>query len=262
MKFSAKMNYGTLLLALCTIMITSSCTTSAPDIVELDVSITNKSMTPNEISVKQNDTLVMNISSDEDGSIHIHGYDIEKKVSKNTQQQLKLDTYAAGMYKIAFHVGADNHSHQEHHHSETCTVKIPEGSKTPEINVIVKSSEKEKGYIDISIENNNIEFSPTGNHWHLILDGVLIGMYSDTSVTIDSEAAGTLEEIEEKQAIRVTINDSEHCAYMDIHPSITYTSSMNDMHEQHDASETTHTDDHYKDEIEEVIIGSLKVNPG
>lgn len=262
MGFSAKINYRALLLALCTVIVTSSCTTSAPEIVELDISITNKSMTPNEISVKQNDTLVMNISSDEDGSIHIHGYDIEKKVSKNVKQQLKLDTYATGMYNIAFHIGTGTHSHEGHDHSEECMAKLPEGSKTPEINVIVKPSEKDEGHIDIQIETDNIQFSPTGNHWHLILDGVLFGMYSDTSITIDSKTIGTLEEIKEKQAIKITINDSQHCAYMDIHPSIKYTSSMNDMHEHHDASETIHTDDHHKDEIEEVIIGSLRVNPG
>ena len=140
--------------------------------------------------------------------------------------------------------------------------KLPEGAKTPEINVIVKPSEKDEGHIDIQIQTDNIQFSPTGNHWHLILDGVLFGMYSDTSITIDSKTIGTLEEIKEKQAIKITINDSQHCAYMDIHPSIKYTSSMNDMHEHHDASETIHTDDHHKDEIEEVIIGSLRVNPG
>ena len=104
MRFSAKINYRALLLALCTVIFASSCTTSAPEIVELDISITNKSMTPNEISVKQNDTLVMNISSDEDGSIHIHGYDIEKTISKNMAQQLKLDVYATGIYNIAFHL--------------------------------------------------------------------------------------------------------------------------------------------------------------
>ena len=118
MRFSAKINYRALLLALCTVIFASSCTTSAPEIVELDISITNKSMTPNEISVKQNDTLVMNISSDEDGSIHIHGYDIEKTISKNMAQQLKLDVYATGIYNIAFHIGEQPHSHQEHDHGE------------------------------------------------------------------------------------------------------------------------------------------------
>ena len=69
--------------ALCIVFIISACSTSAPEIIELDVSIKNKTMTPNEISMNKNDTLVMNISSDENGSLHIHGYDIEKKISKS-----------------------------------------------------------------------------------------------------------------------------------------------------------------------------------
>ena len=104
--------------ALCIVFIISACSTSAPEIIELDVSIKNKTMTPNEISVNKNDTLVMNISSDENGSLHIHGYDIEKKISKNVQQQLKLDVYATGMYNVAFHIGDQSHSHQEHDRGE------------------------------------------------------------------------------------------------------------------------------------------------
>jgi len=104
--------------ALCIVFIISACSTSAPEIIELDVSIKNKTMTPNEISMNKNDTLVMNISSDENGSLHIHGYDIEKKISKNVQQQLKLDVYATGMYNVAFHIGDQSHSHQEHDRGE------------------------------------------------------------------------------------------------------------------------------------------------
>lgn len=35
-----------------------------------------KSMKPSELSVHQNDTVIINITSDTDGEVHLHGYDI------------------------------------------------------------------------------------------------------------------------------------------------------------------------------------------
>ena len=115
---SVKAHKAIMFPALCIVFIISACSTSAPEIIELDVSINNKTMTPNEISVNKDDTLVMNISSDENGSLHIHGYDIQKKISRDVRQQLKLDVYATGMYNVAFHIGDQSHSHQEHDHGE------------------------------------------------------------------------------------------------------------------------------------------------
>src|SRR5437899_8351878 len=49
----------------------------APQNRTFNVTVTKAtSMNPNEIKVNQNDTVIINISSDTTGEVHLHGYDI------------------------------------------------------------------------------------------------------------------------------------------------------------------------------------------
>jgi hypothetical protein len=48
-----------------------------PKNVTFNVTVTKAtSMKPSELSVNQNDTITINIASDTDGEVHVHGYDI------------------------------------------------------------------------------------------------------------------------------------------------------------------------------------------
>ena len=50
---------------------------SGPKDVTFDVTVTGgASMNPSELSVHQNDSVTINITSDTDGEVHLHGYDI------------------------------------------------------------------------------------------------------------------------------------------------------------------------------------------
>jgi hypothetical protein len=45
--------------------------------VTINVTVTGaKAMQPSDLSAHQNDTITLNISSDTDGEVHLHGYDI------------------------------------------------------------------------------------------------------------------------------------------------------------------------------------------
>ena len=45
--------------------------------VAIDVTVTKAgSMTPSDLTAHQNDTVTINIKSDTDGEVHLHGYDI------------------------------------------------------------------------------------------------------------------------------------------------------------------------------------------
>jgi FtsP/CotA-like multicopper oxidase with cupredoxin domain len=45
--------------------------------VTIDLTVTGaKSMSPSEVSAHQNDTVTINVRSDTDGEVHLHGYDI------------------------------------------------------------------------------------------------------------------------------------------------------------------------------------------
>ena len=50
---------------------------SGPKNVTFNVTVTGaKSMKPSELTAHQNDTVTINITSDTDGEVHLHGYDI------------------------------------------------------------------------------------------------------------------------------------------------------------------------------------------
>ena len=102
-------------IAATTIMV---CVDSVPETVNIDVSIKDRIMEPNKIVLKQDDTLVISLFSDESGSIHIHGYDLRQKIDQDKIQKLELDTYATGAYKITFHVEGKDHLHQTHSNAE------------------------------------------------------------------------------------------------------------------------------------------------
>ena len=52
-----------------------------------------KSMSPSDLPAHQNDTITINITSDTDGEVHLHGYDIhfETKAGQTVSQTFKAD---------------------------------------------------------------------------------------------------------------------------------------------------------------------------
>jgi uncharacterized protein YxeA len=62
--------------------------------VTLNVTISGaKAMQPSDLSAHQNDTITMNITSDTDGEVHLHGYDIhfDNKAGVVTTHTFKAD---------------------------------------------------------------------------------------------------------------------------------------------------------------------------
>jgi hypothetical protein len=62
--------------------------------VTLDVTVTGaKTMAPSDWKANQNDTLTVNIKSDTDGEVHLHGYDIhfETKAGQSISHTFKAD---------------------------------------------------------------------------------------------------------------------------------------------------------------------------
>lgn len=60
----------------------------------INVTVTDaKSMTPQHWTANQNDTLTVNMTSNTDGEVHLHGYDIqfETKAGQTVTQQIKAD---------------------------------------------------------------------------------------------------------------------------------------------------------------------------
>jgi len=60
----------------------------------IDVTVTaGKTMNPPDWKANQNDTVTVNIKSDKDGEVHLHGYDIhfEVKAGQTVSQTFKAD---------------------------------------------------------------------------------------------------------------------------------------------------------------------------
>ena len=81
----------------------------------LDLSIENGVMTPNDILVTHQDKIIINVTSDKRGSIHIHGYDLEQYFEKGKQAKLEFEAYATGKFNIAFHGSGEHDDHSGAH---------------------------------------------------------------------------------------------------------------------------------------------------
>ncbi len=60
-----------------------------------DVTVTGaKSMSPSTLNAHQNDTVTINVKSDEDGEVHLHGYDIafDAKAGQTVSHTFKATT--------------------------------------------------------------------------------------------------------------------------------------------------------------------------
>jgi FtsP/CotA-like multicopper oxidase with cupredoxin domain len=97
-------------------------TTNKPETKATSVKITGAGMTPNNISYNQGDTTHLTFTSSIEGTIHIHGYDVELPVSVNQAAQIDLKLSRAGRFEIELHhdngVRDHDHSGQPTHGSD------------------------------------------------------------------------------------------------------------------------------------------------
>jgi signal peptidase I len=67
---------------------------SGPKNVTFDLTVTKgESMTPTDLKARQNDTITINVKSDQEGEVHLHEYDIafETKPGETVSHTFKAD---------------------------------------------------------------------------------------------------------------------------------------------------------------------------
>ena len=71
----------------------------------LDLAIHNAESpaTPPVVSVRQNDKVVVHLTSDKPLHVHLHGYDIESDVAPNLVTSLRFTAMATGRFPIEIH---------------------------------------------------------------------------------------------------------------------------------------------------------------
>ena len=91
------------------------CTSGSSEVnfVEIPVVISNGKI-DTDISVSHRDKVKLIVTSDQDGVLHIHGYDIEVEIFENKSSSVEFVAEATGLFKLALHTMSDgdhNHNH-------------------------------------------------------------------------------------------------------------------------------------------------------
>ncbi|MFL2763648.1 MAG: hypothetical protein ACJ0A6_01375 [Dehalococcoidia bacterium] len=93
-------------------------TTNQPKEVNFDLNIKNNKLINQSttLRVNHNDYIKLNINSDQKTQIHIHGYDIEKKISPENTELIGFKANATGRFNITIHTDKTEHnSHSKDH---------------------------------------------------------------------------------------------------------------------------------------------------
>jgi plastocyanin len=86
-------------------MALAACSSDEPEDVFFALSISDGALNldPPVMKVEQGDTVTLNFSSDEHGSVHLHGYDEEFDVGPDEKAILVLKADATGSFNLTFH---------------------------------------------------------------------------------------------------------------------------------------------------------------
>jgi hypothetical protein len=66
----------------------------------VDLAIREGVMTPAEITVEEDDEVVLRITSDEPLEFHLHGYDLEEEIEPDEPAELAFDATITGRFEI------------------------------------------------------------------------------------------------------------------------------------------------------------------
>ena len=73
-----------------------------------------------ELETKQGDSIAFEVTSNVNGSIHLHGYDIEIPFDANSTNFEKVQLNATGIFNLALHFEkVDDHDHGHDHDHES-----------------------------------------------------------------------------------------------------------------------------------------------
>ena len=202
------------------------------------------------IEVKHDDTVTLIITANESGIFHLHGYDLEKTVSLDSENQLSFNAYATGRFPMTFHADTKG-NHQNHALEEkACSASTSLNAIQPGI-AIQAEAVANTGEIEVSIQVQRFTLGEEEGHWHLYINGKLNGMYSLPTITTKSLEPGDYD-------LMAVLSDLNHCEYE--------ASAMTRVAIKKDHEHATHggepEDEHARDGAEaEVSLGYLEVYP-
>ena len=198
---------------------------------------------PAVIKVEKGDTVTLNIDTDESGTFHLHGYDIEKELSDDETTVMVFTADFDGSFEFTFHPDGEGHDegHGELFESETLEIgdtfqyKVTSelaGETVPYHNHM---SHENEGSITVG---EGAEVQGTTN-----IDILEDGSFDPADVTVKP---GVVVEWTNVSDVRARVTSG--------HPP-----TAADDHEDEEVEEE-HEEDHDEDEVE-IDLGTLEVHP-
>lgn len=255
---------------LTTVSLLAACGTGPQDepsptyarVIELAIENRSTALTREQLKVKQGETVSFNITSDEPGEVHLHGYDLTVAVAPEQPGNFAFRAETAGAFAINFHVlGTDAM------HSGTATVV----SEAP-VSIAITAEPDAHGGVDVQIAAEGFQFAPDSvdqphtpgaGHAHIYVDGVKLGRVFESDYHIDPLSPGQHE-------IKVSLNTNDHSELVydgsKVESTATVTvpdvgQAVGDEGSQNGSDHGDHSHGGEREILAEVHLGNLEVYP-
>ncbi len=83
----------------------SSAGPADPSVVRFEVAHGKLAKGPREVEVALGDQVVLEFVSDTADEVHVHGYDIEKRISPDTPARVRFEATIPGVFEVETHSG-------------------------------------------------------------------------------------------------------------------------------------------------------------
>ena len=98
---------------------------------EFDLTFEHGDLEPSVVRVDHRDNVTLRLDSDEHGTLHLHGYDIDLHVDPDGTAIMEFKADATGRFKITFHgieedpeEGGDGNEHGEEEEREVASLEV------------------------------------------------------------------------------------------------------------------------------------------
>ena len=241
-------------------------------VIQLPITDRGTTLTRDELQVSQGDTVRLVFEADEEGEIHLHGYDLTAEVAPGHPGELVFEAATAGAFALNFHVFAsDNAVAADEHHGANTPELV--ASETP-VSVAITAEPDTSGGVDVRIATEGFRFAPElvdqahtagAGHAHIYVDGVKLGRVFENEYHIDELAPGDHD-------IRVSLNSNDHgeLTFNGERVESTVTVTIPDVGQGHGDSQSGHSSDDHghshgtpgeREIVAEVHLGNLEVYP-
>ena len=219
-----------------------------------------------ELSVNQGDAVTLSWQTDTPLLVHLHGYDIEMNLGTGRTYNMAFTAHATGRFNITVHAIDEEHAHTG---GDGCRAFPAPGEPMPGVSIRAAEAMTE-GRVIVEVEVENFELERGSAHWHLAIDGVDYGMYSQPSLSLPLAGGGV-------RVFEATLNNANHCAYdasetttlmLPGEPADSHDAGSHDMEEETPAADGEHNMNNMSADdspgtppTTERVIATLEVRP-